>query len=521
MQKVATLSALPRERGIKIERDGMPILLVRDGDSVRAYGGTCPHAGAPLDEGAICNNRIICPWHKAQFNLADGGLLEPPALQALPRYEVAIRGDDILLGGEIAAQPARAGGGGNGGGTILIAGAGAAGVAAAVSLREFGYGGRIVLAGREPGMPYDRTALSKFVLAGQMSPDDVPPLQPASAYTDLGIDRVAGAVSELDVSNCHAVMEDGRKIAFETALVATGAEPAPINVPGAGLAGVHALRTRADAAAILADLTADTRAVILGSSFIGLEVACGLRAQKLDVTVVAPEAVPFARQFGSEIGLSVRALHERNGVRFHTGTRAARLDGDGRVRLVMLENGTILPADIVLVAVGAKPVTDFISGLSRDADGGLRVDAGMRVARNIYAAGDIASFPLPFGAGRARIEHWRVAQQQGRIAARNMAGGDARYDGVPFFWTYHYGKRYEYLGHADAWDEIVTDGEIGAQDFLSLICCRGMVLAAVACGREWQTAVLIERMRRPFTLQDGRKGFFFENKKQNTFAPAL
>jgi NADPH-dependent 2,4-dienoyl-CoA reductase/sulfur reductase-like enzyme/nitrite reductase/ring-hydroxylating ferredoxin subunit len=517
MQKVAILSALPRDRGLAVERDGQSVLLVRDGDAVRAYGGKCPHAGAPLDQGAICEHRIICPWHKAAFSLSDGSLLEPPALQALPRFEVALSGDDILLGGEIAPPPARAG---EAGGTILIAGAGAAGVAASVSLREFGYGGRILLVGREPGLPYDRTALSKFVLAGQMPPADVPPLQRASFYRDHRIDRVESAITRLDVSTCHAVLADGQTIAFETALLATGAAPVPIKLPGAGLRGVHTLRSRADAAAILASLQGAARAVILGSSFIGLEAACGLRAQERDVTVISPEAIPFAHQFGSEIGLSVRALHERHGVRFLTG-KAARIEGDGAVRQVVLENGTILPADIVLVAVGVRPVTDFVTGLRREADGGLRVDAGMRVTGNIYAAGDIASFPLALGTGRARIEHWRVAQQQGRIAARNMAGGEARYDGVPFFWTYHYGERYEYLGHADEWDEIVTDGDIGATNFLALLCLRGMVVAAVACGRERETATLIERMRRPMTAQEGRKAFFFEKKKQKTFATAL
>jgi NADPH-dependent 2,4-dienoyl-CoA reductase/sulfur reductase-like enzyme/nitrite reductase/ring-hydroxylating ferredoxin subunit len=516
MLKVATLSALPRDRGLAVERNGQTVLLVRDGDAVRAYGGKCPHAGAPLDQGAICGNYIICPWHKAAFSLTDGSLRDPPALQALPRYEVALSGDDILLGGEIAPAPASAGAAA---GTILIAGAGAAGVAAAVSLREFGYGGRIVLIASEPGLPYDRTALSKFVLAGQMPPTDVPPLQPASFFVDHRIDHITSAITRLDASNRHAVLADGQIIAFEAALLATGAAPMPISIPGAGLPGVHTLRSREDAAAILADLPGAARAVILGGGFIGLEAACGLRAQERDVTIVSPEAIPFAHQFGSEIGLSVRGLHERHGVRFQAG-KAASIEGDSKVRQVVLQDGTILSADIVLVAVGVRPVTGFITGLPLDADGGLRVDAGMRVAKNIYAAGDIASFPRPCGAGRTRIEHWRVAQQQGRIAARNIAGGDARYDGVPFFWTYHYGDRYEYLGHAEEWDEIVTDGDIAARNFLALICLRGMVLAAVACGRERETATLIERMRRPLTTQEGRKAFFFEKKKQKTFAPA-
>jgi NADPH-dependent 2,4-dienoyl-CoA reductase/sulfur reductase-like enzyme/nitrite reductase/ring-hydroxylating ferredoxin subunit len=494
MQKIARLTDIPLDRGLKVRHDGEDVVLVRDGDAVRAYGAACPHAGGPLDEGAVCSGRIICPWHKAEFSVADGALIEPPALAALIGYAVTIEGDDVLIGSKLDQD--RRGRKTAAAAVSVIVGDGAAGAAAASALREFHYDGRIVLVGREAEVAYDRTALSKFVMAGQMKPADVPSLQPEEFYAAHQIERVTGEIERLDVLEKQATLADGTRLPFDTALICTGAVPSRLDIPGGDLPGVHSLRSLADAALIVRDLRAGARAVILGSSFIGLEAACGLREQTLEVSVASPEAVPFARQFGGEIGSAIRALHEANGVQFHSGTRAVRIEGEGRVTTVVLDNGTRLAADIVLVAIGVKPATAFVQGVERGQDGGLVADATMQIGPDVFVAGDVASFPLPRNGGRARIEHWRVAQQQARIAARNIAGQRATYDGVPFFWTYHYGKRFEYLGHADAWDEVVIDGDLHRQKFLAFLCQRGLVRAVVACERERETAVLIDAMRR-------------------------
>ena len=171
----------------------------------------------------------------------------------------------------------------------------------------------------------------------------------------------------------------------------------------------------------------------------------------------------------------------------------------------MLEDGRRLPADLVVVGVGVRPATDFVEGVERAKDGGLPVDASMRVAQDVYAAGDIAAFPLPPDGTRTRIEHWRVAQQQARVAAANMLGGSAAYDGVPFFWTYHYGQNFEYLGHAETWDEEVVEGEIERQNFVALLLRRKRVAAVVACGRQRTTAALAERMREPLPVDEALK----------------
>jgi apoptosis-inducing factor 3 len=495
MEKVASLADMPEDRGLCVEVAREKILLVRDGDAVRAYSAICPHAGAPLEEGAICHGRIVCPWHKGAFRVSDGALVEPPALDGLSRYPVRLDGDDIFVEPKAEPQPqARSHADSR---TFAIVGAGAAGATAGAALREFGFGGRILLIGREPGLPFDRTSLSKFVVAGEMKPDETPLLRPDDYYSTQKIERIETEVVRFDVKSRELTLADHRNIAFDRALIAPGGEAKTPEIPGIDKAGVHVLRSREDAAAILRDLRPGARAIVLGSSFIGLEVASCLRAQKASVTVISPEEIPFTRQFGEDIGRSIRSLHEANGVVFEAPTKAARLEGEGRVSMLALEDGRRLPADLVVVGVGVRPATAFVVGAELTKDKGLSVDATLRLAEGIYVAGDVAALPMAPDGKPTRIEHWRVAQQQARIAAANMMGGNRPYEEAPFFWTYHYGKNFEYLGHAESWDEQVVRGDIAKQQFVALLLQGERVAAVVACERQRLTAALIERMRSP------------------------
>ncbi|SAK64613.1 FAD-dependent pyridine nucleotide-disulfide oxidoreductase [Caballeronia hypogeia] len=510
--KVARLADLSAARGKRVcikgaERDAKetPILLVRDGDAVRAYSAKCPHAGGPLDEGAICNGRIVCPWHKGTFELRDGSLVEPPPLKALTRYEATIKDGDVYVSlppvdsGEPRNQPYDTHR------TMLIVGAGAAGAAACSALREAGFTGRIVLAGEDAREPYDRTSLSKFALAGDMPPDDVPSLLDADFFEKYDIERTESNVVRLDAANRHAELADARKIDYEAALVCTGGAPKPLNVPGANLKHVHLLRTRDDARAILASLEGRKRAVIVGASFIGLEVASCLRKREIDVTVVAPGKVPFAKQFGERIGEMFKRLHERNGVSFHMNARVSAFRGGNAVSEVILDSGEKLEADVVIAGTGVTPATSFISGVTLQDDKSLSVDRNMRAAPALYAAGDIARFALPRSNDEVRIEHWRVAQQHGRVAAFNMAGSAREYVGVPYFWTYHYEKTFDYLGHVDEPDSIEIDGDLDAQHFIAYLIEDGRVGAVVACEHDAAVCRLAEAMREPLTLDDARR----------------
>lgn len=510
MQRVAQLSDLREDRGLQVHVGEIDVVLVRQGDEVRAYQAQCPHAGAPLADGAVCNGHLICPWHKAAFAISDGRLCEPPALDALMRYPAEVIDGQIHVSDQAIQQrpPAlvadeRC---------FVIVGAGAAGTAAACALREKSYNGRLLLIDREARPGYDRTALSKFVLAADMKPDEIPSLRDDAFYNEQRIERIHGEVMKLDVVNKRLTMADGRRVEYDAALITTGGEPRALPVTGAELPEVLTLRSLEDAKEILDALSADghaeKRAVIVGDSFIGLEAASALRKQGVEVTVIARHEVPFAAQLGERIGKAIRALHERNGVLFRTHVEISRFEGESqgdasRLRTAVLSNGERLPVDVALVGVGVTPATHFIDGIELEDDGSLKVDAGMLAAKSVWAAGDIATFPIQIheeGQGQnqaRRIEHWRLAQQQARIAASNMLGGEQRYADVPYFWTFHFGKRLDYLGHAPEWDDIVYLGEPENFDFLALMCKQGTVAAVVGCQREREVAMLAERMKQP------------------------
>ena len=340
------------------------------------------------------------------------------------------------------------------------------------------------------------------MLAGEMQAREIPPLQTAGYWAAWDIQRLDASIIKLDASTKAVTLADGSRLSYDRAILATGARPKRLNIPGSTLQNVFTLRSRKDAAALAAATTPSTRVVIVGSSFIGLEVASALRKRGIVVTVVSPEPKPFEKQFGPELATMFKRLHEANGVQFRVSTKPSRFAGEEQVRAIVLEDNTEIPADIVLLAVGVRPATDFVEGVRKADDGGVLVDGGMRAADDLYVAGDCASFL--WRGSQTRIEHWRVAQQQARIAAANLLGGHASYDGVPFFWTYHYGQNYEYLGHAETWDQIEMIGSQENRDFVALFVKDNAVVAVVASGRERQTAILVERMRSPLSLDEAR-----------------
>ncbi len=500
MQATVNLADLAEGKIVKAMVGETPVVVIRVADRVRAFGGKCPHAGAPLEEGAICDGRLICPWHKAAFAIDDGALLEPPALEPLTRHDVRIDGDSVAIAHKttVSGTPARR----KVGRIAAIVGSGAAGAAAASALRDGGFDGRVLLIGDEALQPYDRTVLSKFVIAGGMPPADVPPLLTGNDWKARDVEQIDATVTHLDAHARSIGFADGSSIVYETALVATGGVANRPKLPGIDLQGVLTLRNLSDAEAILAATGEGTNAVVMGSSFIGLEAASALRARGTNVVVVAPEKVPFQRQFGERIGTMFRRLHEAHGVSFRLDNEVSGLDGDDRVRLVVLKDGSRLDASIAIVGTGVTPATGFVEGVEKEDDGGIVVDASMRAADGLFVAGDCARFP--YGGQSVRIEHWRVAQQHARVAARGMMGRAARYDGVPFFWTYHFGKRFEYLGHADPWDDEIVDGDLDALEFVAFHLRGGEVAGVIACGHETATARLIEPMRDGLSLARAR-----------------
>ena len=482
-----------------VERDGVKILLARSGGRCHAIGATCPHAGGPLNEGALHDGAVLCPWHKAAFRLDTGRCVAPPAVDDLPRFDLRIDNGRLLLGAEQAPTAVQRDADTR---TMVILGAGAAGTAAAQTLREEGFGGRVVLVGREDRLPYDRTVLSKYDLSGKKGGEKTP-LHSAGFYERHQIERRVGEVAAIDPAARRVTFADGATLTYDAALLASGGEPRRLTVPGADLPGVFVLRSPDDVAAILARAATARHVVVVGSGFIGMEVAASLRERGLAVTVVAPGAVPLEKQVGPEVGAVFQRVHERAGIEFCLGDEVVALEGEGRVQFAKLKSGATLAADLVVVGLGVAPATGMLHGVTPRKDGGVETDSRLGIANGLYAAGDIAAFPYGSDGECIRVEHWRVAMQHGRVAALNMLGRAVVFDAVPYFWTIHFMQRLDYVGHAESWDEVAIDGDLEKPEFTAFYVAEGRVKAVAGWGRDQAMARAIGLMtdQRDWSLQ--------------------
>jgi NADPH-dependent 2,4-dienoyl-CoA reductase/sulfur reductase-like enzyme/nitrite reductase/ring-hydroxylating ferredoxin subunit len=435
---------------------GEPVLVAAVGDEILAIGGKCTHYGGPLGKGLVEGETVRCPWHHACFSLRTGEALGAPAFDPVARWKVERSADRVFVREKMpreAAAPAKLG---NGGETFLIVGGGAAGFAAAERLRREGFAGEIVILSADADLPVDRPNLSKDFLAGK-APEDWVFLKPARFFQDRSIRLELNAtVAALDTLAREVSLADGRRFGYAKLLLATGAEPVRLSIPGGDGPNVFTLRTLRDSRAIIAAAAAGKTAAVIGGSFIGLEAAASLRQRGLQVHVVAPESRPLEKVFGPELADMVRAKHEAEGVTFHLGRKPKAIEGTA----VILDDGTRLGADLVVIGVGVRPRTEIAEAAGLRVDRGVVVDAHLETSvPGIFAAGDIARFPyaLP-GGGSVRIEHWVVAERQGQVAALNMLGRKLRYAEAPFFWSQHYDVPINYVGHAEGWDRTEASG---------------------------------------------------------------
>ena len=460
------------------------VLLARVGDEVLATGATCTHYSGPLDQGALEGDTVRCPLHHACFSLRSGEALAAPAFDPIPCWKVEHQGDRFFVREQAAASARRARAAATGEpARIVIVGGGAAGFAAAEMLRRRGWQGQLTMLSAEADAPCDRPNLSKDYLAGN-APEEWIPLRGADFYAEQRIDlRLSTTASRIDVASRTVLTQDGARHAWDRLLLATGAEPVRLPIPGADQPHVHTLRSLADSRALIARAATAKAAVVLGSGFIGLEVAASLAARGLAVHVVSLDAHPLERVLGAQLGDFVRTLHEAHGEVFHMGASIASI-GAGSVTL---SNGATLAADLVVLGVGVRPRVALAEAAGLKVDRGVVVDAFLETSQpGIYAAGDIASWPGAAGGSPIRVEHWVVAERQGQIAAGNMLGARTPYRDVPFFWSAHHDVTIRYVGHAPQWDEIRIDGSLAAHDCMASYVSGGRTIAVATIGRDAQ-----------------------------------
>ena len=461
-----------------------PVVLVRRGSDVFAIGATCSHYGGPLADGLVVEDTVRCPWHHACFSLRTGEALAAPALSPVTSYEVVERAGQVFVTGKRGKPGSvrrRARPGTAAPRSVAIVGAGAAGTGVADELRHLGFEGDITLIDRDSEAGYDRPNLSKDYLAGTAREEKLP-LHPIGYYRERGVQLVRGKrVTALELDRKSLAFDDGTAQEFGAIVLATGADPVRLALPGEPGPPVHYLRSLADSRAIIKTAEGARRAVVLGSSFIGLEVAASLRARNIEVHVVAPDRRPLVRVLGPEFGDFIRGLHEQHGVVFHLGQKASGLTRDG----VVLEGGERLHADLVVAGIGVRPATDLATQAGLRVENGIVVDAYLETsAKGIFAVGDAARWPDPRGGGLVRIEHWVLAQRHGQTVARTIVGERRPFADVPFFWSQHYNVSINYVGHAERWDAIEIDGSLERRDCSARYRLGGHVRAMASIFRD-------------------------------------
>lgn len=464
------------------------VLLTRNGTALRAFSATCTHLGAPLGDGLVVNGAIRCPWHHACFDLANGHALAAPAFEPLRAWDVEQREGIVTVTHKETIDEPSAVSAVSDPRRFVIVGGGAAGYAAAFELRRQGFDGSVTMVTNDSSAAYDRTLLTKDYLDGKFGDDHLPIAGPS--LEQLKIEVLTGIhIERIDRSGRRLVLRDRPDLPFAKLLLATGSEPDRLEVPGGDRPHVLTLRSLEDCRSLLRQLASARKVVVVGSSFIGLEAAASIRTRGHDVTIVTPERESMASKIGPELSNAIVSAHRAKGVAFKLETKVMRIDPGA----VVLDDGTTLPADVVVVGIGVKPRTALAKAAGLATDDGVRVDAQLRTDDpDIFAAGDIARWPDARSGKAIRVEHWVVAQRQGQTAARTMLGSSERYRSVPFFWSKHFDLSFRYVGHAEHWDAIVIEGDLEKREATLRFRKDGRDLAVATVGQDRQ-ALQVER----------------------------
>ncbi|KAM3934092.1 apoptosis-inducing factor 3-like isoform 2-T3 [Leptodactylus fuscus] len=468
----------------EFEVQGQSILLVRHNGVFSAVGNKCSHYGAPLSKGVLVGDRIRCPWHGACFNVRNGDIEEYPGLDSLPCFKITVENGSVCIvtskkalesAKRVKPMSDRSAGDRS---TVVIIGSGPAALVCAETLRQEGYTGRIIMVTRETNIPYDRTKLSKAMNAKAAEIY----LRPIEFYKEHEIEVwTEKEVVSINTDDARVKFKDGSFLQYSQLLIATGSRPRELKCPGSTFKNVFYLRCPEDANAI-SEAATSKNVVIMGSSFIGMEVAAFLSDKASSVSVIGKSDVPFQAVLGKQIGEVVMKLLKERGVNFYMRTEVREILGsDGQVKEVILRNGTRLPADVVVAGIGVIPVSNFLKGsrVAVSTKGEIYVDQFMRTSvPDVFAAGDVVSFPLAMMDGhRTSIGHWQMAHAHGRIAALNMLNKQVPVNSVPYFWTSLLGKSIRYAGYGEGYTEILMKGTLEELKFLAFYLKDDIVVA--------------------------------------------
>lgn len=483
------IADLPEDEPVAAQLDGAPVVVIRTATGIHALGAKCTHYGSLLSDGTCAGGLLRCPSHHAAFDVETGAAVRAPAMNPVARYVTEVRDGRLYI--TDVEVPTRAAAPRVSPESVVIVGAGAAGEACAETLRAHGYTGPVTLVGDEP--PVDRPNLSKDYLAGT-APEDWIPLRSPEWYADADIHLVTDdPVTGIDVGARTVSLRSGTELGYDALLLATGAEPRKLPVPGADLPHVRYLRSLADTRSIIGELDDTSRVAVIGAGFIGLEVAASMRERDIDVVVIAPEEVPLVPIVGDTLGRLVADLHRDHGVELLLGRGVSEIRTDE----VVLDDGSSEAADLVVVGIGVVPRTGLAEEAGLDVERGILVDAHLRTSDpHVWAAGDVASYPGPDG-DRVRIEHWVLAQRHGQHVARSMLGNEEPFTDPPFFWSQHYETPINVVGHLGGWDEDVVVGAVDEREVTVGYRRAGTIRAVATIGRDR------DNLRAEYALETG------------------
>ncbi|KAF9064162.1 hypothetical protein BDP27DRAFT_1333914 [Rhodocollybia butyracea] len=487
------------------------VLVARLGDKIHATSAFCTHYGAPLAKGVLtADARVVCPWHGACFNLCTGDIEDAPAPSALHSFKAHIEGGkihvtanpDFALKDNLSRPPklSTAGFDAVGKGTVIIGG-GSGAFQAVESLREHGYKFPITIVSKEPYAPIDRTKLSKALIT------DASKLQwktPADLKIKYGVNlRVSSTVTAVELQDKRVILDDGKdNIVYDKLVIAPGGTPRKLPIPGVDLENVYTFRGVEDAKKVDTAASEGKKLVVIGSSFISMELVLALSKRKLaSIDVIGMEEFPFEMVLGKQVGAGLKKFYESQGVKFHMQTKVEKIvsqeDNPSLASGVMV-NGETLPADFVIMGVGVAPATEFLkgSGIELEKDGGIEVDECLRVVKlpanveGVFAIGDVAIYPQ--GGDLVRIEHWNVAGNHGRAVGKTIAGDSQPFVKTPIFWS---AQGLRYCGYAVGHDDIIIKGDPGEMKFIAYYVKQGKVVAVASMQNDPVVSAASELLR--------------------------